>query len=91
MKIDRISLEKESDSKLSQEHICQQNEMPDQLRIFHVDEYGGKPQSHYELFTVWVSTIEDVQSGDAKEIGEVLNLSSIKVYYCPFCGGHLEN
>ena len=90
MKIDRISLEHESNSKLSNEHLCSENELPDQLRLFQVDEYEKKPQQHFELFSVWISTIEDVQSRSAKEIGEVMNLSSIKVSYCPFCGEKLS-
>lgn len=90
MKIDRLSLEQESHSKLSHEHVCAKNELPDQLRIFHVDESDGKPRSHFELFSIWVATIEDVQSGDADAIGDILNLSSIKVSFCPFCGVSLK-
>lgn len=90
MKLDRITLEKECSSKLSREHVCDENKMPNQLLIFHVDEYSGQEQDHFELFTAWISTQEDVASGDARDIGEILNLSSIEVNYCPFCGGKLE-
>ncbi|MFT5085234.1 MAG: hypothetical protein ACI9Y1_003292 [Lentisphaeria bacterium] len=89
MKIDRITLERESQSKLSNEHVCAANEVPDQLLIFRVDQYENVPQNHYELFSVWISTLEDVNSGAAKEQGEILNLSSFKVRYCPFCGTDL--
>ena len=90
MKIDRITLEQESESKLDNEHTCEQNELPDQLRIFHVRESYGKEKDHYELFSVWISDMSDVQRGEALEVGEILNLSSIKVQYCPFCGHYLK-
>ena len=83
-------LEQESGALLGREHSCDANELPDHLKIYKVMAIDGEAQDHWELFTLWLANGDDVACGEAENEGELLNLSSIKVTYCPFCGAKLQ-
>lgn len=82
-------LERESQSELGQGHMCTNNIHPHHLKIYRVKKIAGKAQKHWELFSLWLATPEDVANGDASHEDEVLNLSSIEIEFCPFCGTQL--
>lgn len=79
-------LELESDCKVNSRHECDSNELPDYLRVYNISMQDNIAEKHWELFSIWLANESDVISGEADEIGEVLNLSSMKVNFCPFCG-----
>ena len=85
----KLDLERESNAELGQGHMCTNNIHPHHLKIYRVKKIDGKPQKHWELFSLWLATPEDVANGDAEHEDEVLNLSSIEIEFCPFCGTQL--
>lgn len=89
MSLTKSELEQESGSLLAEQHVCEQNELPEHLQVFRVSEVNGEPQDQWEIFSLWLATNEDVMVGEAEEEGELLNLSSIKIAFCPFCGSSL--
>ncbi|GAB3104804.1 hypothetical protein G8770_21180 [Aestuariicella hydrocarbonica] len=88
--MNKEQLEEESGTILGREHTCERNEIPDHLKVYRVIAIEGEAQTHWELFSLWLANEGDVESGEAETVGELLNLSSIKVNYCPFCGLSLE-
>ncbi len=88
--MNKEQLENESGTLLGREHHCEANEIPEHLKTFRVIAINGEAQSHWELFSLWLANEDDVASGEADHLGELLNLSSIKVNYCAFCGSSLE-
>ncbi len=90
MSLSQSELELESGSALGEPHICAENEIPEHLRIHRVLEIDGDAKNHWEVFSLWLATGEDVLSGEAEEEGELLNLSSMKINFCPFCGAALN-
>jgi len=90
MSLTKSELEQESGSLFSEQHICEKNELPEHLQVFRVSEVNGVPQEQWEIFSLWLATNEDVMVGEASELGELLNLSSIKIAFCPFCGNSLH-
>lgn len=88
--MNKSDLEMESGATLAEAHQCDANELPEYLRLYRVEAIEGKPLDHWELFTLWLANGDDVMAGEAEEEGELLNLSSIKVRYCPFCGEELS-
>jgi len=90
MSLTKSELEQESNSCLEQQHVCEKNELPEHLQVYRVSEVNGEPQAHWEIFSLWLATNEDVMLGEAEEPGELLNLSSIKIAFCPFCGAELH-
>ncbi len=89
--MDKEQLEHESGTLLGREHTCEANEIPEHLRTFRVMAIHGEAQSHWELFSLWLANEDDLANGEAEHLGELLNLSSIKVNYCAFCGAPLES
>lgn len=88
--MNKDQLELESGALLGREHHCQANELPDQLKVFRVIAINGEAQTHWELFSLWLANQDDIDAGDAQHAGELLNLSSIKIRFCPFCGDTLN-
>ncbi len=87
--MNKEQLEQESGTILGREHSCDANELPTHLKTYKVLTIDGEAQDHWELFSLWLANADDVASGEAEEEGELLNLSSIKVQYCAFCGAKL--
>ena len=83
-------LEDECGCNILLHHQCKQNHLPEHLKIFNisVDDSGLPP--NWEFFSIWLANEADVQSGEAEEVGELMNLSSVKINFCPFCGSELE-
>jgi hypothetical protein len=44
----------------------------------------------WRVAKVWIAGSEEVEDGEADEIGEIKNLTTIPIVYCPFCGEHLQ-
>ncbi len=80
-------LEEECGCEILATHNCQENNLPEHLRILRIelDEAGSK--QGWEFFSIWLANESDVADGEA---GELMNLSSVKISYCPFCGENLE-
>ena len=89
MTIHNAQLELESGCKIFAQHICAENELPQLLRVLDTEPEDKSEQRHWALFSVWLATAEDVAVGDATELDELLNLSSVKIQFCPFCGEKL--
>ncbi len=90
MSFTEFELQEECGAVFHQRHQCDQNELPDHLRIYHLSLEDKPEHKHWELFTLWLANASDVASGEAENEGEVLNLSSVKIAFCPFCGTHLS-
>ena len=90
MSLSKAELEIESGSALGESHTWTENEIPDHLRVYRVLEINGEAKNHWEVFSLWLATNEDILSDEAEEEGELLNLSSIKINFCPFCGEALN-
>ena len=89
MSLSKSELELESASRLAEQHLCEHNELPEHLQVYRVTEVNEEPMDQWEIFSLWLATGEDVMQGEAEEEGELLNLSSIKIAFCPFCGDKL--
>lgn len=87
--MNKDQLEIESGTILGREHCCDVNEIPSHLKTYKVITINGEAQDHWELFSLWLANEDDVDAGEAEHVGELLNLSSIKVQYCAFCGEKL--
>ncbi len=90
MPLSREVIEEESGSRVIESHSCSANDLPNHLRVYLVDQFGEDVKTQWELFSIWEATETDVICGEASEVGELMNLSSIKLNYCPFCGKKLE-
>ena len=90
MSITTRELESESGATVLRQHECAENKLPELLRLCLVT-FGAKDKKEiWEIFSIWVATQEDVKEGEADAVGELMNLSSITVNYCPFCGADLH-
>ena len=88
MAISIKEIEKESGSKVISEHKCDENELPDFLRVCKVSHSNDIEQ--WDLFNITVASEIDVKNGEAEVQGELMGFSSIKLNYCPFCGYKLN-
>jgi hypothetical protein len=83
-------LEEESGCKINSQHECERNDLPENLRILNIVLEGEGSQSGWEFFSIWLANDADVAGGEAEENGELMNLSSVRINFCPFCGEQLE-
>jgi len=90
MSITTAQLENESRAKVLRQHSCVENKMPELLRVCLVSFETMENKEVWEIFSIWIATEADVNGGEADEVGELLNLSSITISYCPFCGVNLD-
>lgn len=89
MSLSNEDIEIESGSQIHSQHTCESNELPELLRVLNVSLQNNIEKQHWELFSIWAATEADVANDEAEKIGEILNLSSVKIRYCPFCGHEL--
>lgn len=82
-------LEQECGCEITEQHECDANHLPQQLRILKLLPDDPK-QVAWEFFSIWLANAEDVELGEAEVVGELMNLSSVKVNFCPFCGVKLS-
>jgi hypothetical protein len=83
-------LEQECGCEITAEHCCPENHLPEQLRILKLAALDPNIKPNWEFFSIWLANESDVASGEAEEIGELMNLSSVKIHFCPFCGTAIE-
>jgi len=83
-------LEEECGCEILSTHNCEENHLPEHLRILCVELDESDSQQQWEFFSIWFANKSDVAAGEAEEVGELMNLSSVKINYCPFCGENLE-
>jgi len=91
MPITTEQLESESGTRIIRQHSCTGNKMPELLRICLVSFEGVESEAVWELFSIWIATQADVADEVADTVGELMNLSSITIDYCPFCGIELND
>jgi len=90
MSITTQQLENESETQIIRQHSCDENKIPELLRICLVSFDGVERTAVWELFSIWIATQADVAEEAADTVGELMNLSSITINYCPFCGIELS-
>ena len=69
-------------------HKCEKNEDEDTAILYCKSSVTGF--SNWILANVWIAGNEEVEDGEADEIGEIKKLTTITISYCPFCGDLLR-
>jgi len=73
---------------VEEKHICDHNK---DIDIAVINCYSAiDKKKHWVVVQVWIAGEEEVSDGEADEVGEVKQVSVLRIKFCPFCGERLE-
>ncbi len=94
LKADNKNWEIWCDCTISKRHFCTEQENQANLHMNDASIILASSEntpSCWLLAQVWLADEEEVNDGEADELGEVLSSSCFCINYCPFCGEILSN
>ena len=84
-------LERINGARYNNEHKCARNPLPDALFMVFCTSFGDEPINEWQLHHFWLSTEEQVVTGEYAEVGEVIASNAFVIAWCPFCGKALAS
>jgi hypothetical protein len=69
-------------------HACAENAFAEDVGVLFHEDAKGSPR--WLLCSTWAATEDDVASGKAPEVGDILSATELPILSCPFCGVKLS-
>ena len=80
------------DIRIHKIHNCEHNKEHYDTAILNVTslETDSNPEAYWVMAKIWLAGEEEIQDGEAEELGEVMSSFFLSINYCPFCGSELK-